>query len=144
MSWSPRSCQAPSHDSAEHSQIGEVAFAAFVASPIVAPVRPPRRVPAVPDPDEPESRAPAAAATKARRRWPNPWLQRAEVEREGRRSALTDRHRANRHPPQVGHGAHVRDPFRDAGFTRLEMMFHPGTVAAVEALAPVLELLDAD
>lgn len=34
--------------------------------------------------------------------------------------------------------------FRDAGFTQLEMMFHPGTVAAVEALAPVLELLDAD
>jgi alkanesulfonate monooxygenase SsuD/methylene tetrahydromethanopterin reductase-like flavin-dependent oxidoreductase (luciferase family) len=34
--------------------------------------------------------------------------------------------------------------FRDAGFTRLEMMFHPGTVAALDALAPVLELLDAD
>jgi alkanesulfonate monooxygenase SsuD/methylene tetrahydromethanopterin reductase-like flavin-dependent oxidoreductase (luciferase family) len=34
--------------------------------------------------------------------------------------------------------------FREVGFTQLEMMFHPGTVAAIEALAPVLELLDAD
>lgn len=34
--------------------------------------------------------------------------------------------------------------FRDAGFTRLEMMLGPGTVEALEALVPVLELLDAD
>jgi alkanesulfonate monooxygenase SsuD/methylene tetrahydromethanopterin reductase-like flavin-dependent oxidoreductase (luciferase family) len=34
--------------------------------------------------------------------------------------------------------------FREAGFTRLEMMVGPGTKAAFEALAPVLELLDAD
>jgi alkanesulfonate monooxygenase SsuD/methylene tetrahydromethanopterin reductase-like flavin-dependent oxidoreductase (luciferase family) len=29
--------------------------------------------------------------------------------------------------------------FRDAGFTQLELMFGPGTMAALEALAPVLE-----
>jgi alkanesulfonate monooxygenase SsuD/methylene tetrahydromethanopterin reductase-like flavin-dependent oxidoreductase (luciferase family) len=34
--------------------------------------------------------------------------------------------------------------FRDGGFTRVEIMFSPGTMAALEALAPVLELLDAD
>ena len=34
--------------------------------------------------------------------------------------------------------------FRDAGFTQLEIMFTPGTMAAFEALAPVLEHLDAD
>ena len=34
--------------------------------------------------------------------------------------------------------------FRDAGFTRLELMFNPGTMAALEALAPVLELVRAD
>jgi alkanesulfonate monooxygenase SsuD/methylene tetrahydromethanopterin reductase-like flavin-dependent oxidoreductase (luciferase family) len=34
--------------------------------------------------------------------------------------------------------------FRDGGFTRLEIMFSPGTMAAMDALAPVLELLDAD
>jgi alkanesulfonate monooxygenase SsuD/methylene tetrahydromethanopterin reductase-like flavin-dependent oxidoreductase (luciferase family) len=34
--------------------------------------------------------------------------------------------------------------FRDGGFTRLEMMFHPGTVAALDALAPVLDLIRAD
>jgi alkanesulfonate monooxygenase SsuD/methylene tetrahydromethanopterin reductase-like flavin-dependent oxidoreductase (luciferase family) len=34
--------------------------------------------------------------------------------------------------------------FRDGGFTRVEIMFSPGTVAALEALAPVLELMDAD
>jgi len=34
--------------------------------------------------------------------------------------------------------------FRDAGFTQLEIMFSPGTMAALEALAPVVELLDAD
>jgi hypothetical protein len=34
--------------------------------------------------------------------------------------------------------------FREAGFTQLEMMVYPGTVAAVEALAPVLELVRAD
>ena len=32
---------------------------------------------------------------------------------------------------------------RDAGFTRLELMFNPGTMAALEALAPVLELVRA-
>lgn len=34
--------------------------------------------------------------------------------------------------------------FRDAGFTQVEIMFSPGTMAALEALVPVLELLDAD
>lgn len=34
--------------------------------------------------------------------------------------------------------------FREVGFTQLEIMFSPGTMAALEALAPVLELLDAD
>ena len=33
--------------------------------------------------------------------------------------------------------------FRDAGFTRLELMFGPGTMEALEALAPVLELVRA-
>jgi hypothetical protein len=33
--------------------------------------------------------------------------------------------------------------FRDAGFTQLEMMLHPGTVEAVDATAPVLARLDA-
>jgi alkanesulfonate monooxygenase SsuD/methylene tetrahydromethanopterin reductase-like flavin-dependent oxidoreductase (luciferase family) len=33
--------------------------------------------------------------------------------------------------------------FRDAGFTRLEIMLHPGTVGALDALAPVLELVRA-
>lgn len=34
--------------------------------------------------------------------------------------------------------------FRGAGFTQLEFMLHPQTAAALEAMAPVLELLDAD
>jgi alkanesulfonate monooxygenase SsuD/methylene tetrahydromethanopterin reductase-like flavin-dependent oxidoreductase (luciferase family) len=34
--------------------------------------------------------------------------------------------------------------FRAAGFTQVELMLHPQTAAALEALAPVLELLDAD
>jgi alkanesulfonate monooxygenase SsuD/methylene tetrahydromethanopterin reductase-like flavin-dependent oxidoreductase (luciferase family) len=34
--------------------------------------------------------------------------------------------------------------FRDAGFTQLEMMVGPGTLAAFEALAPVVERLRAD
>ncbi|HEX5148213.1 MAG TPA: LLM class flavin-dependent oxidoreductase [Candidatus Limnocylindrales bacterium] len=34
--------------------------------------------------------------------------------------------------------------FRDGGFTQLEVMLGPGTIEALEALAPVLELLDAD
>lgn len=34
--------------------------------------------------------------------------------------------------------------FREAGFTQLEISLNPGTVAALEAFAPVLELLDAD
>jgi alkanesulfonate monooxygenase SsuD/methylene tetrahydromethanopterin reductase-like flavin-dependent oxidoreductase (luciferase family) len=33
--------------------------------------------------------------------------------------------------------------FEDAGYTRLEMMFSPGTIEAFEALARVLERLDA-
>lgn len=33
--------------------------------------------------------------------------------------------------------------FRDAGFTQLEIMLHPGTVEAIDALMPVLERLDA-
>ena len=34
--------------------------------------------------------------------------------------------------------------FREAGFTQLEMIVGPGTVAALEALAPVVEQLRAD
>jgi alkanesulfonate monooxygenase SsuD/methylene tetrahydromethanopterin reductase-like flavin-dependent oxidoreductase (luciferase family) len=34
--------------------------------------------------------------------------------------------------------------FREAGYTQLEIMMTPVTMAALEALAPVLELLDAD
>lgn len=34
--------------------------------------------------------------------------------------------------------------FRDAGFTQLEFLFEPQTMAALDAMAPVLELLDAD
>lgn len=34
--------------------------------------------------------------------------------------------------------------FRDGGFTQLEIMLGPGTMEALEALAPVLEHLDAD
>jgi alkanesulfonate monooxygenase SsuD/methylene tetrahydromethanopterin reductase-like flavin-dependent oxidoreductase (luciferase family) len=34
--------------------------------------------------------------------------------------------------------------FREAGYTQLEIMTTPGTMASLEALAPVLELLDAD
>jgi len=34
--------------------------------------------------------------------------------------------------------------FREAGFTQLEIMLQPGTMTALEKLAPVLELLDAD
>jgi alkanesulfonate monooxygenase SsuD/methylene tetrahydromethanopterin reductase-like flavin-dependent oxidoreductase (luciferase family) len=34
--------------------------------------------------------------------------------------------------------------FRDAGFTQLEILLWPRIVAALEAMAPVLELLDAD
>jgi hypothetical protein len=34
--------------------------------------------------------------------------------------------------------------FRDGGFTRLEIMVSPGTLAAVAALAPVIELVRAD
>lgn len=33
--------------------------------------------------------------------------------------------------------------FKAAGYTRLEIMLGPGTIAAMEALAPVLEALDA-
>jgi len=34
--------------------------------------------------------------------------------------------------------------FRQAGFTQLEFMLHPQTAATLEAMAPVLELLDRD
>ena len=34
--------------------------------------------------------------------------------------------------------------FREAGFTQLEMMVGPGTMAAFEALAPLVELVRAD
>lgn len=46
-----------------------------------------------------------------------------------------------------GSAAEIADAFRslrDGGFTRAEIMFSPGTMAGLEALAPVLELLDAD
>src|SRR5207249_6028646 len=52
------------------------------------------------------------------------------------------------HRPSVLSGsaeemADVLRTFRDAGFTQVELMFNPGTMAGLEALAPVLELLDA-
>ena len=34
--------------------------------------------------------------------------------------------------------------FRGAGFTKLEFMLHPQSAATLEAMTPVLELLDAD
>ena len=34
--------------------------------------------------------------------------------------------------------------FRAAGFTQLELLLHPQTAGSLEAMAPVLELLDAD
>ena len=34
--------------------------------------------------------------------------------------------------------------FRDGGFTQVEILLWPRTLAALEAMAPVLELLDAD
>lgn len=34
--------------------------------------------------------------------------------------------------------------FRDGGFTQLELLLWPSTIAALDAMAPVLELLDAD
>lgn len=34
--------------------------------------------------------------------------------------------------------------FRAAGFAQLEVMLEPQTIAALEAMVPVLELLDAD
>jgi alkanesulfonate monooxygenase SsuD/methylene tetrahydromethanopterin reductase-like flavin-dependent oxidoreductase (luciferase family) len=34
--------------------------------------------------------------------------------------------------------------FREVGFTQLELMYHPGTMEAVEALAPVVEAIHAD
>ena len=47
----------------------------------------------------------------------------------------------------TGSGEEIADAFRSfgaAGFTRLELMLSPQTEAALEAMAPVLELLDAD
>lgn len=46
-----------------------------------------------------------------------------------------------------GTAAEIADPIRrcrDAGFTRLELMVNPGTMGALDALAPVLELVQAD
>ena len=34
--------------------------------------------------------------------------------------------------------------FREGGFTQVELMYHPGTMEALEALAPVVEAIDAD
>jgi hypothetical protein len=34
--------------------------------------------------------------------------------------------------------------FRDAGFTQVELMYLPGTMEALEALAPVVEAIHAD
>ncbi|MEO8571487.1 MAG: hypothetical protein ABI553_07275 [Chloroflexota bacterium] len=34
--------------------------------------------------------------------------------------------------------------FRDGGFTQVEILLWPRTLAALEAMAPVLQLLDAD
>ena len=34
--------------------------------------------------------------------------------------------------------------FRAGGFTQLELLLWPPTIAALDAMAPVLELLDAD
>lgn len=47
----------------------------------------------------------------------------------------------------VGSAEEIADAvrtFREAGFTQLEIMLTPVTMAALETLAPVLELLDAD
>ena len=46
-----------------------------------------------------------------------------------------------------GSAEQIADAFRSfqaAGFTQLEFMLHPQTAGALEAMAPVLELLDAD
>ena len=46
-----------------------------------------------------------------------------------------------------GSAEEIADAFRTfsaAGFTRLELMISPQTIAALDAMAPVLELLDAD
>ncbi len=47
----------------------------------------------------------------------------------------------------TGPAEHIADmfrSFRDAGFTQVEFMFEPQTIEALDAVAPVLELLDAD
>jgi alkanesulfonate monooxygenase SsuD/methylene tetrahydromethanopterin reductase-like flavin-dependent oxidoreductase (luciferase family) len=46
-----------------------------------------------------------------------------------------------------GSAAEIADAirsFREVGFTQLEIMVEPGTMAAIDALAPVVELLDGD
>ena len=46
-----------------------------------------------------------------------------------------------------GSAEQIADAFRSlqaAGYTQLELMLHPQTAPALEAMAPVLELLDAD
>jgi alkanesulfonate monooxygenase SsuD/methylene tetrahydromethanopterin reductase-like flavin-dependent oxidoreductase (luciferase family) len=50
-------------------------------------------------------------------------------------------------PPVRGSAEQIADAFRAfaaAGYTNLELVLWPPTLAAVDALAPVLELLDAD
>jgi alkanesulfonate monooxygenase SsuD/methylene tetrahydromethanopterin reductase-like flavin-dependent oxidoreductase (luciferase family) len=55
---------------------------------------------------------------------------------------------AGQHPGAIGGSteeiADALRTFREAGFTQVEIMTTPGTIAALEALAPVLELLDAN
>jgi alkanesulfonate monooxygenase SsuD/methylene tetrahydromethanopterin reductase-like flavin-dependent oxidoreductase (luciferase family) len=55
---------------------------------------------------------------------------------------------AGQHPGAIGGSAEEIAAsfrtFRGAGYTQLEIMLSPGTTEALEALAPVLELLDAD
>ena len=53
------------------------------------------------------------------------------------RPASRSRARRSRSPTPSG-------PFRDGGFTQVELLPTPTSVEAVEALAPVLELLRAD
>ena len=47
----------------------------------------------------------------------------------------------------TGTAEEIADAFRTlraAGYTQVEFMLHPQTIASLEAMAPVLELLDAD
>ena len=47
------------------------------------------------------------------------------------------------HPARAGHRVSLRE-LRAAGYTQFELVVEPQTIAAIEALAPVLELVRAD